>query len=133
MAPIVRCKALDLSRLIEPSRFLAKALLGLVFVISVTGCEGVRAARLYTQGTHALDRGETQEAIRDLEAAGRLAPDRSEVYNHLGIAYTEAGRLVDARKAFERAVDLDCTNHAALANLEHLQASESIHSPPAGP
>ena len=107
--------------------------MGLFFVITLMGCESVRAARLYTQGTHALDRGETEEAVRDLEAAGRLAPDRSDVYNHLGIAYTQAGRLIDAQKAFERAVDLDCTNQSALENLERLQASDSKRGPPAGP
>ena len=130
---MVVCKPLDSCSLrgLNPSPI--RVLFGLFFVITLMGCESVRAARLYTQGTHALDRGQTEEAIRDLEAAGRLAPDRSDVYNHLGIAYTESGRLVDAQKAFERAVDLDCTNQSALENLERLQASGVNRGPPAGP
>jgi cytochrome c-type biogenesis protein CcmH/NrfG len=40
-------------------------------------------------------------------------PERSEVFNHLGLAYAAAGRRDDALLAFERAVELDCDNPAA--------------------
>jgi len=43
------------------------------------------------------------------------------VQNHLGLAYAAAGRDGDALHAFQRAVDLDCDNHAALVNLDVAQ------------
>ena len=98
----------------------------------VLACEGLRGARLYSQGTQALDRGDTARAIQDLEAASRLAPGRSDVFNHLGIAYWEAGKPEAARVAFERAVDLDCTNQAAEENLKNLGVERPAREAPAG-
>lgn len=95
-------------------KFAAVALLGFM----VVGCTSFRAARLYQSGTQALDRGDVALSIHDLEAAERLAPDASEIQNHLGLAYRAAGRPADARAAFERAVELDCENQAAQRNLE---------------
>jgi Flp pilus assembly protein TadD len=81
------------------------------------GCATWEGARLYRDGTRALDRGETEVAIADLERASVLVPERSEIQNHLGIAYQAAGRDADALLAFERAVALDCDNRAAQENL----------------
>ena len=82
------------------------------------GCAPYRGARLYISGSEALERGDTARAIRDLEAAAELAPEGSEIYNHLGLAYADVGREADAQRAFERALELDCTNTAARANRE---------------
>ena len=84
----------------------------------MAGCTSFRAAQLYQSGTRALDRGDSVAAIRDLEAAENLAPEASEIQNHLGLAYRAAGRFPEARVAFERAVVLDCENDAARRNLE---------------
>ena len=65
----------------------------------------------------ALDQGEPQRAISELEGAARLVPHASEIHNHLGLAYAEAGRVEEARRAFQRALVLDCDNRAARANL----------------
>jgi eukaryotic-like serine/threonine-protein kinase len=46
-------------------------------------------------------RGETAEAIRNLEEGARLAPDEPLARLSLGFAYVEAGRLAEARAAFE--------------------------------
>jgi Flp pilus assembly protein TadD len=81
-----------------------------------------RGARLYSSGTHALDRGEVVRAIADLEVAAALLPDRAEVHNHLGIAYASAGRLDEAIAAFERAAALDCDGGAARSNLAAARA-----------
>lgn len=86
------------------------------------GCATFHGARLYDEGTAALDRGDTATAISELEEAARLVPRASEIQNHLGLAYQQAGRKVDARAAFQRAVDLDCGNEAARANLRALTA-----------
>ena len=94
------------------------ALLLVVLVgVLVSSCASWRAARLYQSGTLALDRGESQLAIADLERASELAPHASEVRNHLGLAHLAAGDHESARRAFEQAVALDCENQAAQRNL----------------
>ncbi|MGI9431394.1 MAG: tetratricopeptide repeat protein [Myxococcota bacterium] len=92
------------------------------------GCANFRGARLYQTGSAALERGETERAIGDLERAARLVPHASEVHNHLGLAYAQAGRDGEALGAFERAVALDCDNTAAAHNLE-LWSEEAAAAP----
>jgi len=84
------------------------------------GCASYRGGRLYVSGSEALEAGDTARAVAELERAAELAPHASQVQNHLGIAYLQAGRRADARAAFERAVALDCSNPAAAANLRLL-------------
>lgn len=91
-------------------------------LVGLSSCAGFQAAQLYGSGTEALDRGEAELAIRDLERAAELAPEASEVQNHLGLAYDAAGRQGEARAAYQRAVDLDCENQAAQANLAGAEA-----------
>jgi len=93
--------------------------LALVLLLSpgLGGCASIEAARLYHSGTAALDAGAPERAIADLERAASLAPQASEVQNHLGLAYTAAGRPGDAELAFRRALELDCDNAAARENL----------------
>ena len=87
-----------------------------------TGCATWRGARLYQEGTAALDRGELERAVDDLEQAAALVPRASEIQNHLGLAYTAAGRDAEALQAFRRAVALDCDNAAAAHNLASAEA-----------
>ncbi len=95
----------------------ATGLVVLVLLVAlVSGC-AFRAARLYGSGTGALDRGDPGRAIAELEQAAALAPQASEIQNHLGLAYDAAGREAEARDAFERALELNCDNHAARENL----------------
>jgi Flp pilus assembly protein TadD len=96
----------------------------------LSGCAGYRGARLYHSGTLALDRGESTRAIADLEGAAELVPEASEVQNHLGLAYAAAGRADDARRAFQRAVDLDCDNQAAQANLHAAERHARVGEAP---
>jgi Flp pilus assembly protein TadD len=86
-------------------------------VVLLSGCATLEGYRHFRLGSAALDRGDVLRAVVELELAARLAPERSEVQNHLGIAYAAAGRPGDAVAAFERAVALDCDNAAAKANL----------------
>ena len=88
-----------------------------VLALGLSGCTSYQGARLYQSGTLALDRGDSARAIEELERAAELVPEASEVQNHLGLAYASAGRNADARKAFQRAVDIDCGNLAAAENL----------------
>jgi Flp pilus assembly protein TadD len=93
------------------------------------GCSSFQGARLYQSGTSALDRGDSAQAIAELERAAKLLPQASEVQNHLGLAYQAAGRESDAEQAFRRAVALDCGNAAALENLRVVQARSGGERP----
>jgi Flp pilus assembly protein TadD len=95
----------------------AALLPALTLALALGGCTTLEAARLYHSGTAALDAGQPERAIADLERAGELAPQASEVQNHLGLAYAAAGRPGDAERAFRRAVALDCDNAPAQENL----------------
>jgi Flp pilus assembly protein TadD len=86
------------------------------------GCSSFEASRLYHTGTLALDEGNSDQAVTDLERAALLLPEASEVQNHLGLAYQAAGRLGDAELAFRRAAALDCDNAAAAENLRIIEA-----------
>lgn len=100
-----------------PNRISIGASLAMFAVVTLGGCAQLEGARLYKSGTAALDRGEAEQAIADLELAAVRVPEASEVQNHLGLAYAAAGRDDDALNAFRRAVDLDCENAAAEKNL----------------
>jgi Flp pilus assembly protein TadD len=89
----------------------------MLVALLLVGCATFRGARLYQSGTVALDRGDPQVAIVQLERAARLVPEASEVQNHLGLAYAADGRDEDALRAFRRAVDLNCDNEVASHNL----------------
>ena len=94
----------------------------LVLCLALAGCASFRGARLYDSGTRALEQGDSARAIADLEAAASLVPQASEVANHLGLAYLQAGRQGDALAAFRQAVALDCDNQAARQNLRAAEA-----------
>lgn len=85
--------------------------------LALAGCASYEGMRLYQSGTAALERGDSPRAIADLERAAALVPHASEVQNHLGLAYAQAGRREEARRAFRRALELDCGNRAARENL----------------
>jgi Flp pilus assembly protein TadD len=86
-------------------------------LIMAPGCTSLEAARLYRDGTAALDRGSSAEALRMLERAAELLPETSEIQNHLGSAYAAEGRHAEALAAWRRSVALDCENQAAQRNL----------------
>jgi Flp pilus assembly protein TadD len=90
-------------------------------IAACSGCASIEASRAYRSGTAALDRGDSERAIADLERAAELAPDVSAIQNHLGIAYEGAGRTDEAIAAYERAVELDCDNRAAEKNLSEVR------------
>ena len=89
--------------------------------LGTLSCATWRGALLYQRGTQALEQGELERAVSDLEEAARLVPDASEVHNHLGLAQLAAGRDDLALRSFERATALDCDNQAARDNLAILE------------
>jgi len=108
----------------EVMRTLLRVTVALGASAALLGCAGLEGARLYRSGSAALERGDTDRAVADLERAAQLQPQASEVQNHLGLAYAEAGRAEDARRAFERSVELDCDNQAAQHNLAVAESRE---------
>lgn len=102
----------------------------LVSLIAGIGCESApmrafRGARHYAAGTEAIHSGDRIRAIEELEQAAVLVPHASEIQNNLGLAYWSEGRTQAARSAFETALELDCENRAARANLERLMSSRA--------
>jgi Flp pilus assembly protein TadD len=106
------------------SRLLGSCLLA----ITLAGCSTWEGSRRYASGTRALDRGDTELAVRELERAAELVPHASEVRNHLGLAYAAEGRDAEALRAFEKAVELDCDNEAAVENLRAVEARSAEHT-----
>jgi Flp pilus assembly protein TadD len=101
---------------------MARAAIAALLLLVAGGCASLEAARLYTRGTDALDRGDVASAVVALERAAALEPEASEIQNHLGLAYAAAGRPGDALLAWRRAVELDCDNSAAAHNLAAAEA-----------
>jgi lipoprotein NlpI len=122
-----KCKPTSVLRLMgfpESQLVLLLELLLMIFLsLSVTGCTGFRAARLYQEGTASLNSGHPELAVAQLSEASNLQPDASEIQNHLGLAFTATGQQEKALSAFQRAVDLDCTNEAATQNLASAEAA----------
>jgi tetratricopeptide (TPR) repeat protein len=54
-----------------------------------------------------LDKGDYDSAIRNYERALELKPDSVWVYNNLGLAYLNAGKLDDAERQLRKAVESD--------------------------
>jgi len=100
-----------------------------VLLLGLVGCASLEGARLYRSGTSALDHGEPERAVADLERAALLVPQASEVQNHLGLAYAQLGRSQAAERAFRRAVELDCENAAARENLHAAELRAAVAKP----
>ena len=89
-----------------------------------------RRARLYRSGTAALDRGEPERAIADLEQAAALAPQASEVQNHLGLAYAAARSPAATPSAPSGAPSSStATNAAARENLRAAELRSAVATP----
>lgn len=54
-----------------------------------------------------LEHGRSSEAITSLEGLSNTHPDQKGLQHDLGVAYYRVGKLVEARKAFERAIASD--------------------------
>lgn len=90
--------------------------------LPLTGCASWRGVRLYQSGTRALEAGDVEGALADLQQAAHLVPEASEIQNHLGLAWLAAGDEMRALQSFDRALALDCDNRAAGENRARLEA-----------
>ena len=71
----------------------------------------------------ALTRARNQDYRNEValwEATARYSPDKARVHNNLGFAYEQAGRIEDARRAYERALQIDPQDGQAQGNLANL-------------
>ena len=69
-------------------------------------------------GISVAQRGLWREAIYRWEKAVEIDPTYAAAYNDLGIAYEHEGQLEKARKAYEKALDLDPNNMQIRQNYE---------------
>ena len=69
-------------------------------------------------GINVAQRGLWREAIYRWEKAIEIDPTYAAAYNDLGIAYEHEGQLEKARKAYEKALDLDPNNMQIRQNYE---------------
>src|SRR2546426_9810078 len=104
---------LTIKKRIAPFSSLTLTILGLVLF---GGCTppGPRAVR---DGERLIREGKFDRAIRRLEEGARLLPKSAPVWNHLGLAYHNAGRADDAIRAYQQALALDRNLAAARYNL----------------
>jgi Flp pilus assembly protein TadD len=69
-------------------------------------------------GINVAQRGLWREAIYRWEKAVELDPTYSSAFNDLAIAYEHEGQLDKARKAYEKALELDPNNAEIRQNFE---------------
>ena len=69
-------------------------------------------------GINVAQRGLWREAIYRWEKAAELDPTYAAAFNDLAIAYEHEGQLDKARKAYERALELDPNNAQVRQNYE---------------
>jgi Flp pilus assembly protein TadD len=69
-------------------------------------------------GINVAQKGLWREAIYRWQKATELDPAYAAAYNDLGIAYEHEGQLDKARKAYEKAIELDPNNAQVRQNYE---------------
>jgi Flp pilus assembly protein TadD len=69
-------------------------------------------------GINVAQRGLWREAIYRWQKATEIDPAYVAAYNNLGIAYEHEGQLDKARKAYEKAIELDPNNAQVRQNYE---------------
>jgi len=69
-------------------------------------------------GINVAQRGLWREAIYRWEKATEIDPNYAAAFNDLAIAYEHEGQLDKARKAYERALELDQNNSQIRQNYE---------------
>lgn len=81
-------------------------------------------------GEAALAKGDTADAIRELEAERKINPLDGETYNRLGDAYLRSGQYTQAQQALDRAVLLEpnSTGPYILLGRTFLELKEPIQA-----
>src|SRR5437667_4231503 len=69
-------------------------------------------------GISVAQRGLWREAIYRWQKATEVDPSYAAAFNNLAIAYEHEGQLDKARKAYEKAIELDASNSPTQQNYE---------------
>lgn len=81
---------------------------------------GVSKRQLVQQAIGLAVQSRWQEAVDVNRRIVEVAPNDAEAHNRLGKAYTELGRIAEAREAYENAMQSEPANLIAQRNLERL-------------
>ena len=97
----------------------ASILFAVLFAVSGVWAEDRGAAKEQVEfGIKVAQNGLWREALYRWERAVELDPTYAEAWNNLAVAYEQAGRFDDARKAYETAVKLDPKNTMIRQNYD---------------
>lgn len=97
----------------------ALVLVAVLFLPSAAAAENRDAAKEQVEfGIKVAQNGLWREAQYRWERAVQLDPTYAEAWNNLAVAYEQAGRFDDARKAYETAIKLDPKNMMIRQNYD---------------
>jgi tetratricopeptide (TPR) repeat protein len=86
-----------------------------------------RSARLYLQlGEAKIHGSDSAGALSAFQTARQLAPGDAATALDLALLYDQTGRLKEARKEYQAAIQLQPENAAALNNLAYIEAEEGV-------
>jgi Tfp pilus assembly protein PilF len=113
-----RMALLNVNHIVKP-RIALFVLLGLAWSASAAVADARSDARAQVNfGINVAQRGLWREAIYRWEKAVELDPTYAAAFNDLAIAYEHEGQLDKARKAYEKAIELDQNNAEIKQNFE---------------
>lgn len=78
------------------------------------------AAALHLLGLAAHQLGRPEEALKLVDCATTRRPNVADFHNSRGVILAALGRIEEAIRAFQNALDLDSQNNEARANLDRL-------------
>jgi Flp pilus assembly protein TadD len=95
------------------------AALALFVLVAPAAAEDRNAARDQVDfGIRVAQNGLWREALYRWERAVELDPGYAQAWNNLAVAYEQAGRFEDARRAYETAIKLDPRNTLIQQNYD---------------
>lgn len=92
----------------------------------LTGCKP-SGPKALLEGERLIREGKPEEAVAPLLTAKKLLPQNAQAWNHLGIAYHNAGQLADAMDAYQKAATINPNLAAARFNIGclHLESGRA--------
>lgn len=92
------------------------ALFLILLLAGVTACTP-KGPKALLEGERLLQEGNPTEALVQLKTAAELMPQNAQVWNHIGLAYHQTGKLEQAAQAYNQALKLDRNLVAVRYNL----------------
>jgi tetratricopeptide (TPR) repeat protein len=71
----------------------------------------------FFKGLHHFQQGEVEDGLREFQIAADIAKDSKETLNNIGSALAEFGFFAEAKRLFERAIDIYPDYQMAQVNL----------------